>query len=36
MEELAEKLQTKLNFSDEMVTETIADLPGLLHLIPRA
>ncbi|GIK54967.1 MAG: putative toxin-antitoxin system toxin component, PIN family [Chloroflexi bacterium] len=34
MAELGEKLQTKLNFSDEMVTETIADLLGFLHLTP--
>jgi uncharacterized protein len=33
MDELAEKLQTKLNFSDEMVTETIADFLGFLRLV---
>jgi uncharacterized protein len=33
IEELAEKLQAKLNFSDEMVTETVADLLGFLRLV---
>ncbi|MBK9049667.1 MAG: PIN domain-containing protein [Chloroflexi bacterium] len=34
LDELAEKLQGKLNFSAEMVTDTVADLLGFLRLIP--
>jgi putative PIN family toxin of toxin-antitoxin system len=33
LDELAKKLQAKLNFSDEMVTDTITDLLGFLRLV---
>lgn len=33
LDELAEKLHLKLNFSDELVTETLTDLLGFLHLV---
>lgn len=33
LDELADKLQTKLKFSDEMATDVIAELLGFLHFV---